>query len=271
MNTDLTFVLVHGSWHNGACWSSVAGHLHDAGIPTLNPTLAGHHGDDDRRAVTHDDYVASVLHALDSVAGPVVLVGHSFGGSVISRVAELRPQRCKLLVYYSAFVPRDGERVADSLPEPFITFLDEAAAANPDGSVVLPKELFRAAYANTADERTVNAIYPKLVPEPYAPIFESLALPRLERLGIPSAYISCRQDVALPPGSFHPGQSCRLTAPQLIEIDGDHEALFTHPRQLAWALLQAAGHGSEREGLATTRPPAPDGRKQTSKHISTAR
>jgi pimeloyl-ACP methyl ester carboxylesterase len=271
MNDDLTFVLVHGSWHDGACWSSVASHLHDAGIPTLSPTLAGHHGHDDRLTITHDDYVSSVLHDVDSIAGPLALIGHSFGGSVISRVAELRPQRCKLLVYYSAFVPRDGERVADSLPEAFITFLEEAAAENRDGSVVLPKELFRAAFANTADEHTVDVIYPKLVPEPYAPIFESLALPRLERLGIPSAYISCRQDVALPAGSFHPGQSGRLTAPQLIEIDGDHEALFTSPRQLAWALLQAAGHGSESEGLATTGPRTPDRRERSSIQISAPR
>jgi pimeloyl-ACP methyl ester carboxylesterase len=185
----------------------------------------------------------------------VALVGHSFGGSVISRVAEIRPERCKLLVYYSAFVPRDGERVADSLPEPFIAFLDEAVAGSPDGSVLLPKELFCTAFANTANEKTVNAIYSRIVPEPYAPIFESLALPGLERLGIPSAYISCRRDVALPPGSFHPGQSSRLTAPQLIEIDGDHEALFTSPDQVGWALLEAAGFSSasERTGVLIRR------------------
>jgi pimeloyl-ACP methyl ester carboxylesterase len=236
---DLTFVLVHGSWHDGGCWAAVSGHLHNAGFPTLSPTLAGHHDDDDRGAITHDDYVASVLGALDSTVGPVALVGHSFGGSVISRVAELRPERCKLRVYHNAFVPRDGETVADSLPEPFIAFLDEAAARNPDRSVPLPREVFRAAFANTASDQMVDAIYSQIVPEPYAPIFEPLALPRLESLGIPSAYISCRQDMALPPGSFHPGQSSRLTEPQLIEIDGDHEALFTRPDQLSWALLEA--------------------------------
>jgi hypothetical protein len=78
------------------------------------------------------------------------------------------------------------------------------------------------------------------VPEPYGPIFERLPLPRFERLGIPAAYITCRQDQTMPPGTFHPGQSSRLSAPQLMEIDGDHESLFTMPRDLTWALLEAA-------------------------------
>jgi hypothetical protein len=79
------------------------------------------------------------------------------------------------------------------------------------------------------------------VPEPRDPIFEPLSLPRFERLGIPTAYISCRQDMALPPGAFHPGHSSRLAAPRLIEMDGDHEALFTVPERLARALLTAIG------------------------------
>src|SRR5262249_40464857 len=155
---------------------------------------------------------------MDDIDGPVVLVGHSFGGSVISRVAGLRPARCRLLVYYSAFVPRDGESVADSLPEPFIAFLEEAAAASPDRSATLPYELFAGNFANTADPATAVALYRRLVPEPVGPVFERLSLPNFDRLDIPSAYISCLQDLALPPGSFNPGQSSRLHNPLLIEI-----------------------------------------------------
>jgi len=233
INGDPTFLLVHGSWHLGDCWSAVAAHLRGAGFSVATPTLAGH-GRDCDRDVTHDDYVHSVVTALDRLPGEIVLVGHSFGGSVISRVAELRPDRCRLLVYYTAFVP----------------FLEEGASDRLDRSVTLPLDLFTAAFANSTDRDTAANLHARLVPEPAAPIFEPLSLPRFHELGIPSAYISCAHDLALPPGRFHPGQSSRLDAPQLIEIDADHEALLTAPRRLAWALLEAVRPDTRRQSVA---------------------
>jgi hypothetical protein len=158
--------------------------------------------------------------------------------------------RARRATAYSAFVPLDGERVADSLPEPLLAFLEEGAAAAHDGSVALPLDLFAGAFANTADPDTAAGLHERLVPEPSAPIFEPLSLPRFSELGIPSAYISCAQDLALPPGSFHPGQSSRLDTPQLIEIDADHEALLTAPRQLASALLEAVRPDTRRQSVA---------------------
>src|SRR5262249_9740129 len=141
------------------------------------PTLAGH-GVGCDRDVTHDDYVRSVIAELDRLPGEIVLVGHSFGGSVVSRAAGLRPERCRLLIYYSAFVPLDGGRGADSLPEPLLAFLEDSAAAAPDRSVALPLDLFASAFANTADPETAATLHQQLVPEPSGPIFEPLSLPR---------------------------------------------------------------------------------------------
>jgi pimeloyl-ACP methyl ester carboxylesterase len=234
-----TLILVHGSWHAGSCWSRVQRELTAAGVPSIAPTLAGHGPADDRLQVTHDDYVGSVIGALDDAGDAAVLVGHSFGGSVVSRVAELRPERCQGLVYCSAFVPRDGESVADSLPAEFIEFLEQASAAREDRAIELPDAALRDAFANTADEETLAWIRGVVVPEPYGPIFDTLELPSFARLRIPMVYICCRDDRTMPPGTFHPGQSSRLGAPTVIEIDGDHESLFTAPQRLADALLEA--------------------------------
>jgi pimeloyl-ACP methyl ester carboxylesterase len=259
--TDATLILVHGSWHNGRSWAAVQEQLTAAGVRSIAPTLPGHREGAKPLEVSHRDYVSSVIDTLNALAGPVVLVGHSFGGSVISRVAALRPERCHGLVYYSAFVPRDGERVADSLPPQFIEFLDQAAAASADRTIELPDEVLRESFANTADERTLARIRTLLVPEPYAPIFEALSLPSLPRPEIPAVYLTCRDDRTMPPGTFHPGQSSRLRDPELLEIEGDHESLFTSPECLTNALLEAidAIDIARREQASVTTHPASRG------------
>jgi pimeloyl-ACP methyl ester carboxylesterase len=235
--TDVPLILVHGSWHDGSSWSAVQEQLTAAGVESVAPTLPGHERGAVPREVTHEDYVTCVSEVLDRMPAPAILVGHSFGGSVISRVAELRPERCRGLVYYSAFVPRNRESVADSLPSSMIEFLHAAAASNPDRTITLPESLLRDNFANTAHAGMLERIAAQLVPEPHAPIFEELSLERFPTLPIPAAYIACNDDRALPPGAFHPGQSGRLANAVLIETDGDHESLFTAPERLAYALV----------------------------------
>lgn len=107
MNNDFTFLLVHGSWHDGSCWSVVAEHLREAGARVEAPTLAGHAVDCERSNVTHDDYVSSVIEVLDRLNEPTVLVGHSFAGSVISRVAaQASPRLCAARVLQRFRAPR---------------------------------------------------------------------------------------------------------------------------------------------------------------------
>ena len=83
---------------------------------------------------------------------------------------QMRPRRS---CYYGAFVPLDGQRVADSLPAEFIESLDQAASSSANGTVALPEELLRDAFANTPDESTLAQEL--LVPEPHAPIFADRA------------------------------------------------------------------------------------------------
>jgi pimeloyl-ACP methyl ester carboxylesterase len=235
-----TFLLVHGSWQASWTWELVGARLNAAGYRTLAPTLPGHSPDAERSSVTFADYESTVLKVLDHEAeGPVVLVGHSFGGAIISRIAELRLDRCHGLVYYSGFVPRDGESVADNLPAAMLGAIRHLSANSADGSVALPYELFRGAFVNTMDEASARALYPRFVPEPALPIFEPLTLPHNHQHDIPTTFIACRQDLSLGPGVFHPGQSSRLDRPRLLEIDGDHQALLTNPDELADAVLTA--------------------------------
>jgi len=109
MSTD-TYVLVHGAWHTGAELEATAERLRARGHTVHCPTLAGNRPTDDRRTTCLEDAAQSLATYLDQhELSAVRLVGHSYGGMVISRVADLRPNRIARLVYVNAFVPQPGE------------------------------------------------------------------------------------------------------------------------------------------------------------------
>src|SRR5687768_18076653 len=114
-----TFVLVHGAFVGGWCWRWVAPYLRGAGHDVYCPTLTGsgervHLASPRVDLATHVEDVVNVLHYED-LRG-VVLVGHSYGGMVITGAAERVSERLARLVYLDAFVPQDGQALADLLP-----------------------------------------------------------------------------------------------------------------------------------------------------------
>lgn len=135
-NTMATFVLVHGAFGGGWQWREIAALLRAAGHEVFTPTLTGL-GERVHLAqpeIDLDTHVQDILMVLEYEAlHEVILVGHSYGGMVITGVAELAAERLVQLVYLDAFVPRDGESLA-ALAGPEITaVMVQAAQAYGDG------------------------------------------------------------------------------------------------------------------------------------------
>ncbi len=236
-----TFVLIHGTWHGGWAWQGVIRHLEAKGQHAYAPTLIGHSPADERIGITHRDCVDSVVsyikhHDLQDV----ILVGHSFGGSVISRVVEYLPDRIKRLIFLNAFVLEDGQSIYDNLPSFLIELLDRLTQASPDNTSLLPYEIWRDHFIQDASEDVARVLWEQLVPSPNQPNVEKLDLRAFSSLNIPKSFIYCRQDMTLPPGSFHPQMSSRLGTYKLVEMDGGHEVLFTRPAELAEKLIEAS-------------------------------
>ncbi|MDX8141578.1 alpha/beta hydrolase [Lentzea sp. BCCO 10_0061] len=115
----VTYVLVHGAWHSGQCWSKVVPRLAANGSAVFTPTLTGY--GETRHLLspstglgTHTDDVVRLL--VEEDLREVVLVGHSYAGMVISGVANEVPERIARLVYLDAMVPEHGESALDALP-----------------------------------------------------------------------------------------------------------------------------------------------------------
>lgn len=120
-----TFVLVHGAWHDGSAWETVINHLQVQGHQAFAPTIAGHGKGVDKN-VNHGQCTQSII---DYIVGKdltdIVLLGHSFAGTIIAKVAEAIGDRIRRLIFFDAFVLNDGESLRDNVPPHLQTLLDE--------------------------------------------------------------------------------------------------------------------------------------------------
>jgi pimeloyl-ACP methyl ester carboxylesterase len=149
-----TFVLVHGAWSGGWGWTRVAGLLrkggHDVFVPTL--TGLGERAHLAQPGITLATHVQDVLGVFDfEDLEDVVLVGHSYGGMVITAVSGLRAARIRTLVYLDAFVPQSGQSLFD--------LAGKGARANfIENQKATPGLVSPAAIAATPDDEELAAI-----------------------------------------------------------------------------------------------------------------
>ena len=236
-----TYVLVHGAWHTGAEIEPAAEQIRKMGHTVHCPTLAGNRKGDDRSRIGLAAAAESLCAYLrDHQLRDVRLVGHSYGGMVISAAVDAMPERIKRLVYVNAFVPLPGESLNDMVPPQYVGLFDSIAAAN-GGAVMLPFPIWREAFINDADLALATSAYERLNPHPYKTFTDKIALKApLAALQIGKSYINCQQDTALPHGlPWHPRLSERLGLFRLIECPGSHEIWFTDPQTIARAVVAA--------------------------------
>ena len=241
MQTAQTFALVHGLWHDGSAWSQVANRLGHHGHNAFGPTVAGH-GKGVSKNVSHAQSTQSIVDFIvSSGLTDIVLVGHSYRGTIISKVAEAIRDRIGRLVYWSGFVLNDGECLNDVAPPHFRGLFCQLAADSPDNTVMLPFPIWREAFLNDADLDLARSNYKKLWPEPYEQILEPLDLKKFYTLDIPRSYLLGTEDIALPPGEWgwHPRMTSRLGLYRFVQMPGGHERLFSNPNGLADKIIEA--------------------------------
>ena len=236
-----TYVLVHGAWHTGAEMEPVAQHLRAAGHVVHCPTLAGNRPGDDRSVI---DLTLASQSLIDFLVQQdlrhVRLVGHSYGGMVISKAADQVAERLARLVYWNAFVPLTGECLNDMVPAHYKMLFDQIAASN-NNAVMLPYPIWRESFMNDADADLAARSFGLLNPQPYLTFTEPITLSTpLAALTVGKSYINAQQDTALPHSHpWHPRLSERLGLFRLVECQGSHELCFSNPLLLAQKIIEA--------------------------------
>lgn len=237
-----TYVLVHGAWHGSWCWDKIVPLLEKESHTVVTLDLPGHGGDTTPIGqVTLRAYADRVCSVLDAQSEPVILVGHSMGGVVITQAAEYRPQKIDTLVYLSAFLLRNGElllQVAEEDTEALV-LRNLIMAEDKRYATVRTEAAKDMFYGDCSDEDVANAVS-LLCPQAAAPLATPVNTSGENFGGVRRLYISCLRDRAITPACQE--QMYRaLPCEQVITMDTSHSPFLSAPDELARHLL-AVGH-----------------------------
>ncbi len=232
-----TFVLVHGAWHGGWCYARVRAPLRQQGHSVFTPTLTGV-GERSHlmsRAVNLSMHVEDIVNVLKwEDLDDVVLIGHSYGGFVISGVAERLPECIRHLVYLDAFLPHDGERLLDLVPQPFIDMFYEGVKRAGEGYKIppIPAAMFN---VNAADRVLVDG---KCTLHPLAAFEERIAIKGKPGNGRPATYMLATnwENTPFPPMK----ERARALGWRTLDIACGHDIMLDQPAELAAQLVRVS-------------------------------
>ncbi len=273
-----TVILVHGAWHGAWCWQPLIPELLKRRLAPFTLDLPAHGvharfpegwgGDAARFAVspaptsgvTLDDYAEAVLELVDAAhaagAGPVMLVGHSMAGIVLTAVAERAPEKIGRLVYLAAFMPLPGapmidyvrcaENAGEEVAGLFVAPPPKIGAMRIDYRNAAQRERIRSAFAHDVDATRFAAMNHLVTPDvPAGPVATPTVATRQRWGRVPRAYIRCSEDRAVMPAlqdrfireadAWTPENPTRVTT-----LAASHSPFLSMPQKLAQALADLA-------------------------------
>ncbi|MBD2037144.1 alpha/beta hydrolase [Leptolyngbya sp. FACHB-321] len=220
-----SIVLVHGSWADGTSWQHVIPLLLQDGYTVTavqNPLIS------------LPDDIATTKRVIDSQPGPVVAVGHSYGGAVITGAAVGNPQ-VKALVYLAGWAPGPNESISQLIgnaPSPLV----KAIAPDAAGFLYIDREKFHEVFAH--DVSPVEAQVMAVTQKPAASITFDQSMESAAWQTIPSWYLLAQEDRAIPP-ELQRFMASRMGA-KTTEIRASHVPYISQPREVANLIIEAA-------------------------------
>lgn len=239
-----TWVLIHGAWQGAWAWQPVVPLLEAVGQRAVAVDLPGNGSD-----ATPPDAVTTMLYAehvaaiIDGLADPIIVVGHSMGGTVAAQVSELRPERIAVAVYLCAFLLPDGESVLDFYARawrPTMTGAHARVIYSPDNllSTIDPAPAVEVFYGR-ADPAAAREAAARLTPQPEGGRSSKLRLSTANFGRVPRVYIETLHDASVfleLQRRMHRETPCE----QVFTLDSDHAPQLSAPEALCQTLQRIA-------------------------------
>lgn len=231
-----SFVLVHGSWMGAAGWEPVADRLRAEGAEVAVPELPAH-GEDPAPPgdATLAGYIDRVASAIDGADRPVVLVGHSMGGVVVSAAADQRADRVARVIYVAAYLPQDGQSLFDLAMTDGDSEVADSLVDNGDGTVGIRSDAFADLFCADCDPVSRTALISGYRAEPVAPLATPVSLGDAFA-SLPRTYIGTARDRVV-----SPALQSRMTAASPVDrevtLATSHVPMLAAPDALTDALL----------------------------------
>ena len=226
MTLQPNIVLVHGAWADGSCWSGVIERLQADGYTVTAPQFP------ESSLAADVSRLREVLHRQD---GPTIVVGHSYGGQIITALGTDAPNVVGL-VYIAAFALNEGESIGAMLgqgsPTPALAHLDIDA----QGFAWLPEEDFVKHFAADVDPVRARVMCAVQQPVAAAAFQDVMGVPAWKSL--PTWYLVATADEAIPPEAER--QFAGRMGATTIEVPSSHVAMVSHPDEVARLVETAA-------------------------------
>lgn len=238
-----TYVLVHGGGHGGWCYQFVATRLRQRGHDVYTPTLTGL---GERSHLLHPDIdlntqITDVVQVLEyEDLTDVILVGHSYGGMVITGVADRVPERLANLVYLDAAYPQSGQSLVDVAGEMMRMAYESVQVIDGVELVLFPGKfpMQPGDYYGVTDPDQIEWMKPKLTPHPWKCFAQKLVLnnePRLRQIPV-SFVVTAIQKATL--REEEKAGLRALTEGRFWEVDTGHDLMVSEPGKTADILLE---------------------------------
>ena len=224
-----TFILVPGAWHGAWCWARLTPLLEAAGHSVFTPELAQTPPGVNLLPL----WAKQITTLAEAAPKPVILVGHSRGGLIISEAAALAPHSITRLVYLSGFLLPGGESMESTIARPEAGGAPDYLRPARGHCLAVAAEAIIPRFYHLAAPEAANSAAARLRPEPLG-TFSAAATPPPSH--IPRAYIECTQDRVVPLTLQRAMQAALPCAP-VITLPADHSPFFSMPEQLAASLL----------------------------------